>query len=65
MRSVLDFHPVNEAVVATYGAEPTLREMVYYYYKWNIQDEVEACALAKDYCLQIEEFASKLKQTEE
>lgn len=57
MRSILDFHPVNEAVVATSGAEPTLRELVFSYYAKNIENEEEALVLAREYCLQIEAYA--------
>jgi hypothetical protein len=54
MRSILDFRPVDEKVVATCGAEPSLREMVYQYYQRRF-DEDRATSLASDYCKQITE----------
>lgn len=53
-RSILDFHPVNDDVVARSGAEPSLRELVFKYYDRYIQDEKKAVLYAREYCLQVE-----------
>ena len=53
-KSILDFQPVNLEIVATSGAEPSLRDLVFKYYSQHIQDEQEALELARDYCNQIE-----------
>ncbi len=54
MKSILDYRPVNDDIVATSGAEPSLRDLVYRYYVLHLDDEAEAAELARDYCEQIE-----------
>lgn len=54
MKSILDFRPVDEAVVATSGAEPSLRELVYKYYSRHFDDEDKVVALSREYCRQVE-----------
>jgi hypothetical protein len=55
-RSVLDFHPVHLDVVATAGAEPSLRELVFKYYAKSIPEEEKALQYAREYCDQIDSF---------
>lgn len=54
MKSIIDFRPVHEDVVATSGAEPSLRELVFKYYATGIPDEAKALIYAREYCQQIE-----------
>jgi hypothetical protein len=53
-RSILDFRPVDEKVVADSGAEPSLRDLVFKYYISLFLPEEKALELARDYCNQIE-----------
>ena len=54
-RSILDFRPVDEDVVAKSGAEPSLRELVFRYYDQHLKDEQQALKCARSYCEQIEQ----------
>lgn len=58
--SILDFRPVHDDVVATCGAEPSLREMVFKYYSKGIDDEEKALEYARAYCIQIEQKVAKI-----
>src|ERR1019366_5309222 len=53
-RSILDFRPVDEKVVADSGAEPSLRDLVFKYYISLFLPEETSLELARDYCNQIE-----------
>ncbi len=59
MKSILDFRPVNEQVVARCGAEPSLREMVYSYYTEYLNED-DAIKLSRDYCEQVESKETKI-----
>jgi hypothetical protein len=60
---ILDFHPVaaDDYYIAKYGAEPSLRELIFKYYNNAVPaiTEEKAVEYANNYCEQISQYLEK------